>query len=162
MGNSSSDLKDCMTDEKINRTPPFDPMNYPYPVDFDFITNKSTKEFLSSAYDTISRLEKWKILYEYSTDKDFGILLTHQDEIEQLTDEIEDAYYKKHCGFTIKYTMRIMEYLAKNGIGEFRKLWSTDIGTYGQELKVPRCTRIAKQLPQKKEIQISRVPRSFI
>lgn len=138
MGNSTSylNLNDCLNDEKNTLSDKesllhsysvskFDPANYPYPIEFDFVTNEGTRPFLLSAYNTISRLDKWKVMYEYAMDKDIGFMTTHEDEMDRIVDEIEQAYsfQTDHSGFTIKYTMRNMEYLAKNGIGEFKKLW---------------------------------------
>ena len=88
---------------------------------------------LSSAYNTITRLEKWKVMYEYTVDKDMGFVFTHYDEIVQLTEQIRKDYegfytdlsgssLNKHNDFTIGYTMGNMEYLAKNGLYEYTKL----------------------------------------
>ena len=114
-------------------TTKFDLSNYPYPCNFDFIAYEKTKLMLSSAYNTISRLGKWKVMYEYTVDKDMGFVFTHYDKIALLMDEIRKDYegfytdlsgslLNKHTDFTIGYTMSNMEYLAKNGMEELKKI----------------------------------------
>lgn len=146
MGNlTTTDMMTQPDDEYVRRelrigvclyksTKKFDLSNYPYPCNFDFIAYEKTKLMLLSAYNTISRLGKWKVMYEYTVDKDMGFVFTHYDKIVLLMDDIRKKYEgfsidlsgsssNKHNDFTMGYTMSNMEYLAKNGMGEFKQFW---------------------------------------
>lgn len=118
----------CIGERLYTGTTKFDLSKYPYPCTFDFITYEKTKLMLLSAYNTISRLGKWKVMYEYTVDKDMGFVFTHYDKIVQLTDTIRKNYEGsdisgcRHDDFTIGYTMSNMEYLAKNGMEELKKI----------------------------------------
>ena len=97
----------CIGERLYTGTTKFDLSKYPYPCTFDFITYEKTKLMLLSAYNTISRLGKWKVMYEYTVDKDMGFVFTHYDKIVQLTDTIRKNYEGsdisgcRHDDFTI-------------------------------------------------------------
>lgn len=66
--------------------------------------------FLQSAYDVITRLEKWNVIQSNPPGQG-GYLFTNNTEIETIMNAIADEY-QFHSGTSLAWTMRIMQQIA--------------------------------------------------
>lgn len=86
---------------------------------FEYITDQSSRILLVNAFQAITELDMWYYLTRdidsFMTDKSKEILI-----IIKRMHEIEDI---GHSGFSFGWTMRHMQFLAKNGENEYKKLW---------------------------------------
>ena len=102
-------------------TPPPITIKYPSSPNWDFTGNDAL--CLSSAYKVIIQNEAWVLLKNF---KEKSFMMAKGNDINDLMDKINDAYYCGHSGASIAFTMRTMEYIAKNGFESFVRLRTTD------------------------------------
>lgn len=118
--------KNNKTNEKIdaiNISTPFNPELYPIRVDFEFAEPESVGQMLISAYNVITREEKWKFLHDYDESEQHGFIWSRDTEINILLGKIEDDS-GGHSGSSMGYTIRKMHYIAKYGYNEFKNEWN--------------------------------------
>jgi len=96
-------------------------MDYPISPNFEFISSENTRYMLESAYDTITKLEKWNYLREYVISENTGYMFAAEDSINELMDQINSEYQSGHSGCSMALTMRAMDFIAKNGFDSFRE-----------------------------------------
>uniref|UniRef100_A0A6C0HUU4 Uncharacterized protein n=1 Tax=viral metagenome TaxID=1070528 RepID=A0A6C0HUU4_9ZZZZ len=94
---------------------------YPISPNFDFITNLHERHMLSSAYKTITRLQKWDYLCEYIISEKTGYMFSTESTINELMNQINTDYELGHSGCSMGCTMRTMDLIAKNGFDSFRE-----------------------------------------
>ena len=94
---------------------------YPISPNFEFIPCEHKRRMLESAYNTITRLQKWDYLCEYKVSEETGYMFSTESTINELMDQINTDYQSNHSGFSISYTMRSMDLIAKNGFDSFRE-----------------------------------------
>ena len=61
---------------------------YPISPNFEFILSENNRHILESAYNTITRLEKWDYLREYVISENTGYMFAAEDSINELMDQI--------------------------------------------------------------------------
>jgi hypothetical protein len=93
---------------------------YPISPNFDFITNLHERHMLSSAYNTITRLQKWDYLRDYIISEKTGYMFSTESTINELMNQINTDYELGHSGCSMGCTMRTMDLIAKNGFDSFR------------------------------------------
>lgn len=74
---------------------------------------------LQDAYNTISALGLWDWLKDPSIPGEKGFMFLHSPEIDSICKHMA---YQGHSGSSFAWTMRTMEYIAKNGWGGYLKL----------------------------------------
>lgn len=90
---------------------PFDTINYP--------DNPEIKQNeVLAGYKTVSRLNKWKLLYDYQVDNNKGFMFAEGKEINQLMENIEDDY-RGHSGYSMAYTMRHLQFISYYGLRRY-------------------------------------------
>lgn len=94
--------------------PPFDPKNYPLESGLDIPE-------LLSAYNTITRENKWEMLHDYIVDEIEGFMFTNNKVISGLMHKINDDYSGCHSGYSMAFTMRAMHYIAKFGLQTYKR-----------------------------------------
>ena len=94
---------------------------YPISPNFEFILSENNRHILESAYNTITRLEKWDYLREYVISENTGYMFAAEDSINELMDQINSDYQFGHSGCSMALTMRTMDFIAKNGFDSFRE-----------------------------------------
>jgi hypothetical protein len=99
---------------------------YPISPNFDFITNLHERHMLSSAYKTITRLQKWDYLCEYIISEKTGYMFSTEPTINELMNQINIEYELVHSGCSMGCTMRTMDLIAKNGFDSFRESFVQD------------------------------------
>ncbi len=90
---------------------PFDNNNYP--------DNPNIKQNeVLAGYKTVSRLNKWKLLYDYQVNNQQGFMFAEEEEINQLMNII-DKDYGGHSGFSMAYTMRHLQFISYYGLTRY-------------------------------------------
>jgi hypothetical protein len=94
---------------------PFDSNNFP--------ENPDIKEkMVLAAYNTVSKLEKWRLMYDFKVKKDTGFMFCQDPEMNKLMDKINVDYNENHSGFSMGYTMRQLQYIAYYGLDLYLKI----------------------------------------
>ena len=96
---------------------PLDPVDIPVNPNFSFLCD-SDHSMIQSAYNTISRLEKWDYMRRYSPSDETGYMMDHDPIIGEIITSINDEYHY-HSGASLGYTMRRMQYVANYGYDDF-------------------------------------------
>ena len=68
--------------------------------------------------DTITKLELWEWLRNYSPDKGKGFMWSSDKNIKKISNALPQ---NNHSGATFAYAMRQMEFIAKNGFDKWNK-----------------------------------------
>jgi len=87
---------------------------------FLFIENINEREMYKSAYDVITQMNMWEYLKNYEPGEHGFMFSSNDKNITNLMNTIVENY-SNHSGFSMGFTMRIMQYIAKNGIDKYRK-----------------------------------------
>ena len=90
----------------------------PVNANFEFL-DVSDREMISSAYNVIHKLEGWQKLQTF---RDGSFMFCIDGKIKNIMSAVADNY-GLHSGSSLGLTMRIMEYIAKNGFEQFKKLY---------------------------------------
>ena len=89
---------------------------------FEFVLNKSEREYLQGAHDAITICELWSWLSNYNPKN--GFMFSSHTNLEKLQDEMsKNPINGCHSGSSYSATMRSMEYIAKNGYQKFKELY---------------------------------------
>lgn len=98
---------------------PFDLNNYP--KDPEGIQ----EDIVIAGYKTVSKLQKWQLLYNYKVDNNTGFTFTKNPEINSLMNQINEDYDQNHTGFTMGYTMQQLRYIAYYGLSRYLRVKET-------------------------------------
>lgn len=88
------------------------------PGKFEYVTDESTREMLVNAWQAITETELWDFVkqeidsFMFSTDKRLNII----------NNKMEQLGYSGHSGSTFGFTMRAMQYIAKNGEEKYKTI----------------------------------------
>jgi hypothetical protein len=85
--------------------------------DFSFLNSKSEIPMLEDAFAAMGRVEgSWEYLARPEVpDKETGFMFTRDEMVNKIGNEIDKAGRIGHSGSSYGWTMRQMEYIAKNG-----------------------------------------------
>lgn len=103
-----------------NLTPPCPPIDEEIIIagEFNYVNSTSTRIMLQNAYQAITSTETWEFVK-----KDIqSFMLSTSPEILRITEKMEKLGYSGHSGCSFGWTMRQMQYIAKNGEEEYKKL----------------------------------------
>ena len=104
-----------MMSETLPPTPPDEDAFEP--GKFNYIKNKGTRDMLQNAYQAITLTETWEFVK-----KDIDtFMFSSGKEISIITSKMTDLGFDNHTGFTFGWTLRQMQFIAKNGESEFMK-----------------------------------------
>ena len=96
--------------------------NYYGNGEFDFIKDKSTKEFLKSAHNAITLCELWDWMRIYQPLHNTGFMWTKTPELDRLNQQMwKDPINSNHSGSSYGAIMREMEYIAKHGYDKYKR-----------------------------------------
>lgn len=96
--------------------PPIDIPEYP---DLSFL-GRSDRPMIESAYYVMNRLRAWDYMRRYSPTRHTGYTFDPDLAINRIMNEIQHEY-DLHSGGSMGYTMRRIEFIAKNGLSVFRQ-----------------------------------------
>jgi hypothetical protein len=100
---------------------------YPSNPSFEFIQSESYKKMVSSAYKVVHNLEKWDFLKEFEPE-DTGFMFSNNQTAISIMNHVDEDY-QGHSGGTIGLTMRVIQYIAKNGYNEYKKKYLNENDT---------------------------------
>jgi hypothetical protein len=78
---------------------------------FLYIKDLHTRKMLVNAWNSITQLELW----EYMRQDRYSYMWSNDKEIDRITKKMEELGYNGHSGCSFGWTMRQMQYIAKNG-----------------------------------------------
>ncbi len=86
---------------------------------FDFVKDKTTREFLKSAHKAISICELWNWMRIYEPPA--GFMWSSATELDRINKEMwKDPINGNHSGASHSYILREMQYIAKNGYNKYK------------------------------------------
>ena len=92
--------------------------------EFDFVRDKSTKEFLKSAHKAITLCKLWDWMRIYQPPPNKGFMWSKTPELDRLNQQMwKDPINENHSGYSYACIMRNMEYIAKNGYKKFKNTY---------------------------------------
>jgi hypothetical protein len=86
---------------------------------FDFIPQEQ-RTMYSTAFDAITQLELWPFMRNFSGE---SFMFSSAPEVSQISDRISQLGYDGHSGASFGFTMRAMEYIAKNGLDMYQEAY---------------------------------------
>jgi hypothetical protein len=93
--------------------------------EFDFVTDRSIREFLKSAHKAISLCELWNWLRIYEPEPNKGFIWSKSPELDRINKQMwKDPVNGYHSGSSYGFIMREMEYIAKNGYNNYKNTYS--------------------------------------
>jgi hypothetical protein len=93
--------------------------------EFDFVKDKSTKEFLKSAHKAISLCELWNWMRIYEPPPNEGFMWSKTPELDKINQQFwKDPINEYHSGSSHAFIMREMEFIAKNGYNNYKNIYS--------------------------------------
>lgn len=95
------------------------PIDIPEHPDLSFL-DPMDRRMIESAYRVMNRLGAWDYVRRYSPSRRLGYSFDPDLAINRILNEIHDAY-GLHSGVSAGYTMRRIEFIAKNGLSFFRQ-----------------------------------------
>ena len=98
------------------------PVDIPNSPDFDFITDESNRRMFQSAYQIITYMNSWDFIRRYSPSQDNGYGFDSNPAMVEILAAVERRY-DCHSGASLAYTMRFMQYIAKNGFEKFKEMY---------------------------------------
>ena len=85
--------------------------------DTSFITNPHDKIMIDTSIIAINNLELWNWLKNNNFE---SFMFSNHHNVTKIYNEIEKVGYTGHSGTSFGYTMRIMEFIAKNSFDYYR------------------------------------------
>ena len=99
---------------------PLDTVDIPENPDFSFLQTNEVN-MIQSAYTTVSRLNKWDYMRRYNPSIQTGYMFDRDQTMGEITSAIDNNYNGGHSGMSMGYTMRRIQYIAKNGFEKFKE-----------------------------------------
>lgn len=93
--------------------------NYIGNGNFDYIEDKNERNMLANAWKAISLTNNW----EFMTRKIDAFMFSEEPKIAEISNKMEELGYTNHSGSSFGYTMRLMQYLVKNGEENFKNIY---------------------------------------
>ena len=88
---------------------------------FDFVEMESERRMYIAAYNLITRLEKWNTIRSIDPG-DRGYMFSGNPVLNDIMTHIDNDY-GSHSACSLAVTMRVMEYIAKFGYGDYKELY---------------------------------------
>tara|TARA_B110000046_G_C12725740_1_gene286477 strand:+ start:94 stop:423 length:330 start_codon:yes stop_codon:yes gene_type:complete len=87
------------------------------PGNFNFIHDALTREALKNTYHAVDKTNMWSFMKTFEPPSDQGFMFTASPELYLISTECENRY--RHSGTTWGFSMRHIEYIAKNGWSQY-------------------------------------------
>jgi hypothetical protein len=85
---------------------------------FDYLKSQSERRMLSTAFQAITLTETWNFV-EQPID---SFMCSGDKRVRAIYDKIEELGYHGHSGSSFGVTMRNMQYIARNGAEDFKRI----------------------------------------
>ena len=89
--------------------------------DFSFILSQHSRDMIESGYRATVLCEGWNILRDFSGE---SFMFSRDPQVCKLMKKVSEGYGGNHSGTSMGYTMRQLEYIAKNGFARFEAEWN--------------------------------------
>lgn len=87
---------------------------------FGYIKDDLTRIMVANAWEAINLTQLW----EFVEGDIESFMFSNDKRIDVITNKMEELGYSGHSGFSFGCTLRYMQYLAKNGEEEFKKVFA--------------------------------------
>jgi len=88
--------------------------------DFSFIKDEHTRRIVANGYEAVDKLELWSWLKAF--DAEGGFMFCSHPNVSAIGNKMESLENPPgHSGFSFAFTMRHLEYIAKNGLDEYKQ-----------------------------------------
>jgi hypothetical protein len=91
-------------------------------MNLDFISNQHTRSMISNGYTAVSQMELWDWMKSFEPDENKGFMWSDHPNITRIIHKMEslpDA--PGHSGSSFAITMRHLQFIAKNGVEQYRR-----------------------------------------
>ena len=89
---------------------------------FEFIESQHTRNMIENGYRAVDCLELWDFLSTFEPEEGKGFMFTQSDEINKIGKKMEELPNPPgHSGSSFGFTMRHLQFIAKNGIDKYKK-----------------------------------------
>ena len=86
--------------------------------EFAKITDDNSRHMLENAHQAITACEGWDFMKNFKDDQN-GFMFSSNPMTGKIMSKMEELGYSGHSGSSFGWTMRCMEFLAKNGKDQF-------------------------------------------
>jgi hypothetical protein len=86
----------------------------------DFIRDENTRLMISTALCAVTQLELWDFIRNF---KEESFMFSNHKNVYEIYNKIEELGYGGHSGSSFGLTMRQIQYIAKNGLDNFKEKW---------------------------------------
>jgi hypothetical protein len=94
---------------------------------FEFISDRNTRQSIQNGYRTITNLELWDWLRQYQVDENRGFMFSNNSNLDRIGKYMESQPDSVgHSGGSFGFTMRHLQFIAKNGLDEYKKAYYTN------------------------------------
>jgi Ring finger domain len=87
--------------------------------DFSWIESSYNREIIETAYTSVTRLQKWKLMQEFEPKATEGFMRCSYPPMVDLMSDINRQY--GHSGASLAYTMRTMQKIARIGVEQYKR-----------------------------------------
>lgn len=99
--------------------PSYKKILYLHDENFGYIKDDLTRIMVANAWEAINLTELW----EFVEGDIESFMFSNDKRIDVITNKMEELGYSGHSGFSFGCTLRYMQYLARNGEEEFKKVF---------------------------------------
>ena len=99
-------------------------IDLPKEVDFSFILDRMSRELAKTSYNSVTALNMWDFFQEFQPEEGKGFMFSSHPKLTELENYIESKYNMGHSGASWGWSMRIIQFIAKNGITKYRQTFS--------------------------------------
>jgi hypothetical protein len=100
-------------------TDPLATVDIPPNPNFDFIPCEHTRHMVCTAYKAVHDMDEWDFIRRYNPSVSTGYVSDTNNRINAIQDRIDQEYQGGHSGGSMGGTMRIIQFIAKNGLNAF-------------------------------------------
>ena len=99
-------------------------VDLPGEVDFSFIADGMTRQLASTSYNSVTALNMWDFFQEFQPEEGKGFMFSNHPKLTQLENYIEKTYNVGHSGASWGCSMRIIQFIANNGVSKYKQLFT--------------------------------------
>lgn len=86
---------------------------------FEFIGDNNEREMYTTAHKAISQLEMWQFMQEDPGES--GFMFSGDNRVTIIGEKISQLGYSGHSGASFAFTLRVMQYIARNGYAAYQR-----------------------------------------
>ena len=95
---------------------------------FEFIESQHTRNMIENGYQAVNCLELWNFLSTFEPEEGKGFMFTDREEINKICQKMEELPNSPgHSGASFGFTMRHLQFIAKNSVDEYKQKYLDSI-----------------------------------